>query len=369
MRMKLFAVATCLRLVLSAGSANAAGQFPGAQWEHAAPTQAGWSVERLAEARAYAEQFGSTSGLIIQHGAIVDEWGNTEARTPLFSVRKSLLSALIGIAVAKHQMDLDQTLAQLGIDDNAPSLTDVEKQATVRDLLEARSGIYHPTVYETPWMVAIKPPRGSHVPGQFWCYNNWDFNTLGTLYEKATGTGIFDAFDTEIAKPIGMQDYRPSDGRYASAEPASRYPAYPIRMSARDLARFALLFLNEGRWQQLQIVPADWIRESTLPYSDTPWGGYGYMWWTSNPASGARGPGATIMLDSYWADGHLGQYAIVVPSLDLVVVNRVDPRLTSKRVGEQRKAKLLWLIESASGATATDIGPEPKIVSLPAMAE
>ncbi|MDN7177343.1 hypothetical protein M0D69_04800 [Caballeronia sp. SEWSISQ10-4 2] len=58
------------------------------------------------------------------------------------------------------------------------------------------------------------------------------------------------------------------------------------------------------------------------------------MWWTRNPASGTRGPGATIMLYGYWADGHLGQYAIVVPSLDLVVVNRVDPRLTSKRVGE-----------------------------------
>ena len=85
------------------------------------------------------------------------------------------------------------------------------------------------------------------------------------------------------------------------------------------------------------------------------------MWRTRNPASGTRGPRATIMLYSYWADGHLGQYAIVVPSLDLIVVNRVDPRLTSKRVGEQRKAKLLWLIESVAGTTATDIGPELKI--------
>jgi hypothetical protein len=68
------------------------------------------------------------------------------------------------------------------------------------------------------------------------------------------------------------------------------------------------------------------------------------------------------MLDNYWADGHLGQYAIVVPSLDLVVVNRVDRGLTSKRVGERRKAKLLWLIESAAGTIATDLGPEPQLV-------
>ena len=209
--------------LLSAASVNAAaGQFPGAQWDHVAPAQAGWSLERLAEAKAYAERFGSTSGMIIQHGVVVDDWGDTAARTPLFSIRKSLLSALIGIAVAKHQIDPDRSLARLGVDDNPPALTDVEKQATVKDLLEARSGVYHPTVYETPWMISIKPPRGGHTPGQFWCYNNWDFNTLGAIYEKATGVGIFDAFDAEIAKPIGMQDFRPSDGHYVSAEPASR---------------------------------------------------------------------------------------------------------------------------------------------------
>jgi len=67
-------------------------------------------------------------------------------------VRKSLLSALIGIAVAERKISLDSTLAQLGIDDNAPALTDVEKQATVRMLLEARSGVYHPALYETPAM-------------------------------------------------------------------------------------------------------------------------------------------------------------------------------------------------------------------------
>ena len=140
-------------------------------------------------------------------------------------------------------------------------------------------------------------------------------------------------------------------------------------MSARDLGRFALLFLNEGRWQQRQIVPADWVRESTRPDSDTPWGGYGYMWWTSNPASGKRGPGSMILLDSYWADGHLGQYAIVVPSMDLVVVNRVDPKRTSKHIGEQRKAKLLWLIEAAAVTSTAALGPEPAIVKLPAMAK
>ncbi|MFP3615609.1 serine hydrolase domain-containing protein, partial [Paraburkholderia sp. SIMBA_050] len=113
-----------------------------------------------------------------------------------------------------------------------------ERQATVRELLEARSGVYHATTYETPWMQRIKPPRGSHAPGAFWCYNNWDFNALGGIYRQQSGHDIFTAFADEIASPIGMQDYAPSDGRYASGEPDTRYPAYPIDMSTRDLARF-----------------------------------------------------------------------------------------------------------------------------------
>ena len=86
-------------------------------------------------------------------------------------------------------------------------------------------------------MAKQRPARGSHEPGTFWYYNNWDFNALGTIYEHATGTGIYDALDRLIAKPIGMQDYRPEDGVYFPGA-ASIHRAYPLRMSARDLARF-----------------------------------------------------------------------------------------------------------------------------------
>jgi CubicO group peptidase (beta-lactamase class C family) len=105
-----------------------------------------------------------------------------------------------------------------------------------------------------------RPARGSHPPGTFWYYNNWDFNTLGTIYEQATGTGIYEALDRLIARPIGMQDYRPQDGVYFPGA-ASTHRAYPLRMSARDLARFGLLYLNKGAWAGKQIVPADIPRE------------------------------------------------------------------------------------------------------------
>lgn len=295
--------------------------------------------------------------MIVHDGLVVAEWGDVSRKSNLHSGRKSFMSALIGIAVARGQIHLDDTLAQLGIDDNEPSLSPIEKGATVRMLLEARSGVYHPSVYETAAMEASKPPRYSHPPGTFWYYNNWDFNTVGAIYEKATGEDIFKALQTEIADPIGMQDYRPSDGHYVSGGFATRYPAYPLNMSARDLARFALLYLHNGRWRDRQIVPAEWVAESTHSYSDTPTGGYGYMWWTSVPASGPRGPKVALLRPTYWADGYLGQYAVVVPSLDLVVVNLVDSRLTSRRMEQLKMERLVWLTESAENATG--IGPEP----------
>ena len=300
----------------------AADPVPGAEWRQVPPAQSGWSETGLAAAQDWSAQIHSTAVMVIQHGAVVAEWGDVSKRTELASVRKSLLSALIGIAVTEHKLSLDDALADLAIDDNPPALTETERQATVRMLLEARSGVYHAALYETPGMAAQRPLRGSHEPGTFWYYNNWDFNALGTIYEHATGIGIYDAFDRQIARPIGMQDYRPSDGQYFyGAESVHR--AYPIRMSARDLARFALLYLHHGAWGQRQLVPADWVEASTRPYSTAPFGpGYGFLWWTAAPAP-APAP-SVLPPGSFFAWGAGGQFAFVVPAYDLVVVNRVD---------------------------------------------
>jgi CubicO group peptidase (beta-lactamase class C family) len=336
------------------GPAQAEDSFPGAEWDRAAPAESGWSEAVLAQARAFSEQIRSSAVIVVHHGKVVAEWGDTTKRTELASVRKSLLSALIGIAVSERLINLDSTLGQLNIDDNPPSLTEVEKGATVRELLEARSGVYHPALYETPGMAKNRPRRYSHAPGTFWYYNNWDFNVLGTIYERATGTGIFDALNHKIAKPIGMQDYRPQDGSYVRGE-ASIHPAYPIRMSARDLARFALLYLHKGSWAGRQIVPREWVQESTHAYSRSPFGeGYGYLWWTD----GAVAPTVTLPEGSFMALGAGGQYAVVIPALDLVIVHRVDreadiPEPTMRHVG-----RLFWLILKAQGY---DPGPDASL--------
>ena len=149
------------------------------------------------------------------------------------------------------------------------ALTDMEKKASIRMLLQSRSGIYHGYVSGTPGMRAVTPARGSHMPGSFWYYNNWDFNALGTIFEKVTGTGLAVALRDSIARPIGMEDYRVEDlSHYSSPADApefsqSTHQSYPIRLSARDMARFGYLFLRKGNWNGKQVVPSAWVAEST----------------------------------------------------------------------------------------------------------
>jgi len=324
------------------------GSFPGGEWRQvASPELAGWQGAKLKEIGGYLGQIGSTSAMIVQHGMVVRAWGDVARRSNLHSCRKSLLNSLIGIEVASGRIKLDDTLEKLGIDDKTPSLSSEEKQATVRDLLEARSGVYHATSYETKGMEEAKPARGSHPPGTFWYYNNWDFNTLGYIYEQATGEKIFDTYLKKIAQPIGMQDFRGAmDGRYIGS-PDTRFPAYVFDMSARDFARFALLYLRGGRWNGKQVVPEDWVKASTRPYSDTESGGYGYLWWTGDSASG-KAARIQFPAGSFWAEGHLGQYAVVVPSLDLIVVNRVDDTLSRQTVHKRQMARLVEMVISAA---------------------
>jgi CubicO group peptidase (beta-lactamase class C family) len=345
-----------------------AEHYPSTAFESTTPEAAGWSAEKLAEAKSWSQQIApSAAVMIVQHGLVVAQWGDVAIKSNLHSVRKSLLSALIGIAVDEHKIDLSATIGSLGIDDNAPSLTPTEKTATVGDLLKARSGIYHAALYETPGMAKLRPARGSHPPGTFWYYNNWDFNALGTIYERATGDWIFTAFQGRIAGPIGMQDYQPGDGEYFRGA-ASEHPAYPIRMSARDLARFALLYLHDGRWSSRQIVPSAWVRDSTQSYSDAfpdqgRGYGYGYLWWIGFPDNNGA-PTVKVPPRTFAAMGAEGQYAFVIPALDLVIVHRINSDVPVGRLPGQRKpepttpqlARLLWLILAAAGDN--DMGPD-----------
>jgi len=338
--------------------------YPGQHWQKTeTPEQLGWSSEKLAEARAYSKKIGSAAVMIVDDGVVVDAWGDITRRFQCHSMRKSLMSALIGVHVDEGNIDIAKTMEDLGIDRLEPSLTADEKQATVGDLIKARSGIYIPALGESPGMRAMRPKRHSHPPGTFWYYNNWDFNALGTIFEQETGTGIFKEFETRFAKPLQMEDFDVSYCRYLSSAnypnaPYSPHRYYLFRVSARDLARVGLLFLREGQWQDQQIVSADWVKESTASYSKRGMdGGYGYMWWTGVK----RGLMANVNVKthSYYAAGWGGHRVFVLPYRKLVVVHRVNTDIPGEKPMGHQIGRLLWLILSAAGET--QIGDDPSI--------
>lgn len=323
-------------------------EWPGMHWRRIEePSAAGWSVEGLQRAREFSQTLDTAAVVIVHGGAVVDEWGATALPLMCHSVRKSLLSALYGKHVAAGTIDLEATLADLQIDDNEPALTETERQATVRHLLQARSGVYHPALYETAAMKARRPERGSHAPGTFWYYNNWDFNALGTIFERLTGTSLFEEFERELAGPLQLQDFvRQRHTNYFEGRD-SIHPAYPFELSARDLARFGLLMCRGGQWRGEQLLPAEWVRESTQSYSDTGnSGGYGYMWWVA--ADGKHFAGAELPDGAFSARGYRGQYLVIVPEWDLVVSHRVNSFQRDTSVSSGDFGKLLSLILAAA---------------------
>jgi len=303
--------------------------YPGARWDSIAdPRSVGWTRTGLDSVRAKLSTMASTGFVAVVGGRVLMTYGNVDTVTYLASVRKSILSMLLGNYVKNGTVDLNKTLADLGMDDHG-GLTAQEKEATVRDLFTARSGVYHEASNDGDDL-ASAPPRGSQKHGTYMLYSNWDFNAAGAAFEILTKRNIYDALESDLARPIGMQDFDRARHRKTGDSTKSRYLAYHMNFSTRDMARLGLLALRRGSWNGKQLVPADWLDETTRPFTRVsemnppqrrsgPFG-YGYLWWVWDGAA-ATGPyeGAFTGL------GAIGQHITVLPKLDLVVAHKTSP--------------------------------------------
>lgn len=312
---------TTLLLILATSTIDA---VPGEHWTQLLDVRdGGFDPTRLEAAHARADSLGSAAVLVVRAGQVVAAWGPMERRFRCHSIRKSFVGALYGPAVVDGTIDLDATLDDLGIDDR-DGLTDLERTASIEHLLSSRSGIRHPAAKEPPTMREERASRVPTRPGESFWYNNWDFNAAGHLYERLTGRDLFEAFRADIAGPLGMEDLRPSDTFLQVERDRSTIPAHTFRMSTRDAARFGLLFLHHGRWNDREIVPGSWIDRSWTLHTDLGRGhGYGYLWWVYGP--GTWGGDAT----AYAALGAGGHAIVIVPALELVVVHRCDTDFTA----------------------------------------
>lgn len=259
----------------------------------------------------------SRARVVMKGEQIIYEDGPTSQPMNTHSIRKSLLSLIYGIAVDQGLIDLEKTLAELGIDENTP-LTDLEKTATIRDLLMSRSGIYLPAAGEHDSQITDRPARESHAPGDFYFSNNFDANALGTIFVQETRYDIGAFMEEFLAKPLGLQDF--DAGNVIMGDPwfwpskDTQHLQYYNYMSARDIARIGAMVAQDGLWEGRQIVPQDWIKLTTAAHSvlgdSQRYSGVGYQWWVQEETG------------TVWADGYGEHFLMIDPAHDLVLVER-----------------------------------------------
>jgi CubicO group peptidase (beta-lactamase class C family) len=309
--------------------------FPGAEWEKvSSPEAAGYSIARLNLVREWLKTQETTGMMVITGGRVLLEYGNVAETSKIASVRKSELGMLFGRYVAKDPRVLHATVKDLGLEDMEP-FEAVEKHATLQDLLMARSGIYFRDADRDG------PRKGTQLPGTQFSYNNWDFNAAGTAFEKLSGKGIYEAIESDLARPLRMQDYDIARQKKIQVMPQKKlsvHPEYAMYLSTRDMARLGLLMLRYGKWKDAYVLPKNWVEYLTTlntPASElwprplqremggtvSRWG-YGVMWWVWDAPVGTSSAGWTPFTGSYTAIGTDGQYITVIPAFDLVVAHK-----------------------------------------------
>jgi len=338
--------------------------YPRAEWEYVgrrALEAYGWSASGLRRAWEFIRDSSNTTGLIVvDRGRVVFQFGDVEELSYLASVRKSILAMLYGRYVEDGTIDLEKTLEQMGMDD-VGGLLDIEKQATIHNLITARSGVYHPASNSGD-NLADAPERGSQRPGEYMLYSNWDFNAAGAVFERETGVDIYDSLEEQLAMPLGFQDWDRSAQRKSGNLEISRNPAYHMWISTRDMARIGYLMLREGRWENKQVIPQDWVRRISsvvTPLEEMNpvrrrdgYFGYGYMWWvldgprTVGPFEGA-----------YTARGAVGQWITVMPAVDLVVAHKTNSVYSRSTSWESWQRFIELMLESKDGVEMD--GPYP----------
>jgi hypothetical protein len=294
----------------------------GLEWT--TPEEVGWSSAELQLAHLFAIESGCNAVMALYDGKVFFSRGNVHQNYPVDSIRMPFLNALYGIHRDRGNLHLNTSLADLHLDDIDPGLTPEEKQAEVAHLLMSRSGVYHEAADESPTMIEARPARASRAPDEFFYYNNWDFNALGTIFEQETGEGIFNAFKREIADVLEMVDFSIDNCVYQYQWNKSLHPAYHFKMSVRDMAKFGALYQNNGLWKGQQIIASSWIDESTMAYStmdETTGAGHGYLWKVIPQDSEL---GQTIGYPGFYHTGQGGLALVVLPDIKLVIVEHYD---------------------------------------------
>ncbi len=301
--------------------------WPTKGWQVSTPAAQNMNKTRLDEMSTYIEKegFAIDNILIVRNGYIVfEQYLNPEYNQstlhPIFSCTKSVLSALIGIAIDKGYIEsVDQKILDFFPNQTFANPDPRKENITIKNLLTMTSGLdwheldvsyydpnnsYNKLVTSTSWVQYVLDRPMAADPGETWNYNTGDFHLLSALLQNATGLPTEDFAIDSLAAPMGVTDlFWPTDPQGIS------FGGSRLELAPRSMAKFGFLYLNNGTWDSQQLISKDWVVSSTSSYSSVDaTTDYCHGWW--------RKPD----LNTYYALGYAGQLIYVVPQYDLVVV-------------------------------------------------
>ncbi len=275
----------------------------------------------LAQALLRAAELPRLRGILVSQGGqvVLERYVNgagADRPTNIKSASKSILSALIGIAIAEgHIRGIDQPISDFFPAYFARQDVDPRKrQITVGHLLSMQSGLqstsfngYGAWVSSSNWVNAALGQPMVDQPGGRMLYSTGSTHLLSAILTRATGRSTLQYANEKLAEPLGFRIrpwQRDPQGIY--------FGGNDMYLTPRQMLRIGQLWLDEGRAGDRQVVPAAWVRDSGVRRTTSPFNGHGYGlgWWT-RPSDGR---------DVHFAWGYGGQYVFVVPSLDLVAV-------------------------------------------------
>jgi CubicO group peptidase (beta-lactamase class C family) len=319
--------------------------LPGDDWDASTPEEQGLDPTLVAELYFNAAKLETLYGLlVVRNGKLIAEGyfndGALDQSTGLASATKSFTSALVGIALDRGLLtSLDQKMMDF-FPEYADQITDQRKmQITIRDMLAMRSG-YPWEERESPYMEMILSTDNllpyivefplSTNPGTEFGYSNLASHLLGVVVTRASAVDLKSFGQAELFSRIDAQVgdwWQDANGYYLGAGLMSS--------TARDAAKFGLLYLNDGLYEGTQVVSAMWVKESLQRYSEdinfTGWIpgitsklgryfsdiGYGYQWWSARVGDHHFN----------YAAGHGGNLIVLLEDLDMVIVTTANPSL------------------------------------------
>ena len=303
-------------------------------WPVSIPEEQGLDSDSVAELYLNAaDQETLYSLLVIKNGYLVAEdyfnEGSVDQKDRLQSVTKSFTSALMGIALDQGCLSsVDDRMLDF-FPDVADDVTDPrKKQITVRNLLEMRGGYPNEEDAEVLWdglLSGTYPPliEGFPLvddPGTRFHYSNLSSNWLGIIVDRSCGMNLKAFAEKNLFSPLNI-----TPGEWGQDAEGHNNGCGDLHLTARDAAKFGLLYLNDGLFEGNQIIPSSWVEDSLQTYSvneafvkkvgDFRDIGYGYQWWSANAGK--------HHVNFAW--GHGGQLVVLVKDLDMVVVTTSYP--------------------------------------------